>query len=218
MDHGADHCRHRQPTGLEPSSSRKPEHRTEIISETAKLEPWQWPEEHWRGLVNHVRAGRSFRPKAWKDGARCAVVISNQCDASIDNDLAPIFRAVSDLAVKFAAGKELFAEGNVIVHFASKHLSHRLSQGFGRAPSINTLCSFVPNRDAGAGKIANNNRIVRAIQRAARTRSKCPCEKTAVAPPDPGVGVTFVGSALEGEPGVTFLDSGERLSGFEHSF
>ena len=39
------------------------------MSEMAKLEPWQWPESHWRGLVNHVRAGRSFRPKAvYRDG------------------------------------------------------------------------------------------------------------------------------------------------------
>src|SRR5258705_556940 len=50
------------------------------MSETAKLEPWQGPEEHWRGLVNHVRAGRSFRPKAWKDGARCAVALSFDSD------------------------------------------------------------------------------------------------------------------------------------------
>ena len=45
-----------------------------------KLEPWQWPEEHWRGLVNHVRAGRTLRPKAWKDGARCAFAISFDSD------------------------------------------------------------------------------------------------------------------------------------------
>jgi peptidoglycan/xylan/chitin deacetylase (PgdA/CDA1 family) len=44
------------------------------------LEPWQWPEEHWRGLVNHVRAGRSLRPAAWKDGARCALALSFDSD------------------------------------------------------------------------------------------------------------------------------------------
>ena len=32
--------------------------------------PWQWPEETWRGIVGKVRAGRSLKPKAWKDGAR----------------------------------------------------------------------------------------------------------------------------------------------------
>ena len=28
----------------------------------ANLEPWQWPEEQWRKLVNRVRAGRRLRP------------------------------------------------------------------------------------------------------------------------------------------------------------
>jgi peptidoglycan/xylan/chitin deacetylase (PgdA/CDA1 family) len=44
------------------------------------LEPWQWPEEQWRRIVGHVRAGRSLRPKAWKDGARCAVALSFDSD------------------------------------------------------------------------------------------------------------------------------------------
>lgn len=44
------------------------------------LEPWQWPEEHWRKLINQVRAGRSYRPKAWPDGARCAVALSFDSD------------------------------------------------------------------------------------------------------------------------------------------
>jgi peptidoglycan/xylan/chitin deacetylase (PgdA/CDA1 family) len=48
--------------------------------ETQRLEPWQWPEAHWRKLVEHVRAGRSYRPKAWKDGARCAVALSFDSD------------------------------------------------------------------------------------------------------------------------------------------
>ena len=42
----------------------------------AVLEPWQWPEEHWRKLVNHVRAGRKLRPNEWPEGARCAVARS----------------------------------------------------------------------------------------------------------------------------------------------
>jgi peptidoglycan/xylan/chitin deacetylase (PgdA/CDA1 family) len=45
-----------------------------------KLEPWQWPEPHWRGLVERVRAGRSLRPAQWKDGARCAVALSFDSD------------------------------------------------------------------------------------------------------------------------------------------
>lgn len=43
-------------------------------------EPWQWPEAHWRQLVNQVRAGRSYRPSAWKDGARCAIALSFDSD------------------------------------------------------------------------------------------------------------------------------------------
>ena len=43
-------------------------------------EPWQWSEEHWRTLVAQVRAGRCYLPKAWKDGARCAVALSFDSD------------------------------------------------------------------------------------------------------------------------------------------
>src|SRR5260370_39814299 len=46
----------------------------------AQLEPWQWSEAHWRKLVGQVRAGRSYRPKAWKGGARCAVALSFDSD------------------------------------------------------------------------------------------------------------------------------------------
>ena len=44
------------------------------------LEPWQWPEEHWRRLVSRVRAGRSLRPKHWKGGAKCVVALSFNSD------------------------------------------------------------------------------------------------------------------------------------------
>jgi peptidoglycan/xylan/chitin deacetylase (PgdA/CDA1 family) len=47
---------------------------------TKPLEPWQWPEPHWRKLVDQVRAGRPLRPKAWKGGARCAVALSFDSD------------------------------------------------------------------------------------------------------------------------------------------
>src|SRR5882672_3378202 len=50
------------------------------MNEQKPLEPWQWPEEHWRKLVNHVRAGRPLRPKSWRDGARCAVALSFDSD------------------------------------------------------------------------------------------------------------------------------------------
>ena len=34
--------------------------------------PWQWQEQRWRAIVEKVRAGRSLKPKVWKDGAACA--------------------------------------------------------------------------------------------------------------------------------------------------
>ena len=50
-----------------------------MSGEKAK-EPWQWDEAHWRGIVDHVRAGRPLKPKAWKDGARCAIALSFDSD------------------------------------------------------------------------------------------------------------------------------------------
>ncbi|MBP2558485.1 peptidoglycan/xylan/chitin deacetylase (PgdA/CDA1 family) [Neorhizobium galegae] len=44
------------------------------------MEPWEWDEATWRGKVNKVRAGRSLKPKAWKNGARCAVALSFDSD------------------------------------------------------------------------------------------------------------------------------------------
>ena len=43
-------------------------------------QPWQWPDEHWRGLVNQVRAGRALRPASWPGNARCAVALSFDSD------------------------------------------------------------------------------------------------------------------------------------------
>ena len=43
-------------------------------------EPWQWDEARWRGLVDRVRAGDSYRPRCWKGGARSAVAISFDSD------------------------------------------------------------------------------------------------------------------------------------------
>ena len=50
------------------------------MNEQATLQPWQWEEAHWRKLVGHVRAGRSYRPKSWKNGARCALALSFDSD------------------------------------------------------------------------------------------------------------------------------------------
>ena len=46
----------------------------------AEANPWTWPEETWRGIVQHVRAGRSLKPKRWKDGATFAVALSFDSD------------------------------------------------------------------------------------------------------------------------------------------
>lgn len=47
---------------------------------TAALEPWQWDEPHWRGLVDQVRAGKRLAPSRWKNEARCAVALSFDSD------------------------------------------------------------------------------------------------------------------------------------------
>jgi peptidoglycan-N-acetylglucosamine deacetylase len=47
---------------------------------TTQQQPWQWPEDVWRNKIAHVRAGRSLKPKTWKDGARCAVALSFDSD------------------------------------------------------------------------------------------------------------------------------------------
>ena len=44
------------------------------------VEPWKWPEQQWRAIVNHVRAGRTLRPAKWPGGARCAVALSFDSD------------------------------------------------------------------------------------------------------------------------------------------
>jgi peptidoglycan-N-acetylglucosamine deacetylase len=46
----------------------------------AKFEPWQWPEAQWRGIVDHVRAGKTLRPAQWPNGARCAIALSFDSD------------------------------------------------------------------------------------------------------------------------------------------
>ena len=44
------------------------------------MEPWEWDEATWRGKVDKVRAGRSLKPKTWKNGAGCAVALSFDSD------------------------------------------------------------------------------------------------------------------------------------------
>lgn len=49
-------------------------------SNSPALEPWQWPDQQWRAIVDKVRAGRSLKPKSWKNGSKCAVAISFDSD------------------------------------------------------------------------------------------------------------------------------------------
>lgn len=44
------------------------------------MQPWQWPDSHWQGLVDRVRAGRRLRPTKWKNGARLAVALAFDSD------------------------------------------------------------------------------------------------------------------------------------------
>lgn len=48
---------------------------------TTETDPaWRWEEARWRRAVDKVRAGRSLKPAAWKDGARVAVALSFDSD------------------------------------------------------------------------------------------------------------------------------------------
>src|SRR5262249_41900644 len=51
-----------------------------MTNDAVAAEPWKWPEQQWRAVVNHVRAGRTLRPPEWPGGARCAVALSFDSD------------------------------------------------------------------------------------------------------------------------------------------
>jgi peptidoglycan/xylan/chitin deacetylase (PgdA/CDA1 family) len=51
-----------------------------VLQQPEDVEPWQWPEAHWRTIVARARAGRSLRPTHWPNGARCAVSLSFDAD------------------------------------------------------------------------------------------------------------------------------------------
>jgi len=50
------------------------------MTDSNSQQAWEWPESHWRGLVDQARAGRAYRPAQWSEGKRCAVAISFDCD------------------------------------------------------------------------------------------------------------------------------------------
>jgi peptidoglycan/xylan/chitin deacetylase (PgdA/CDA1 family) len=67
------------------------------MTQETPLEPWQWPDAHWRGLVDKVRAGRPYRPTTWKDGARAAFALSFDSDHET-NELRDGGRSIGRLA------------------------------------------------------------------------------------------------------------------------
>jgi peptidoglycan/xylan/chitin deacetylase (PgdA/CDA1 family) len=67
------------------------------MTDETPLEPWQWPDAQWRGLVDRVRAGRPYRPTAWKDGARAAFALSFDSDHET-NELRDGGRSIGRLA------------------------------------------------------------------------------------------------------------------------
>ena len=50
------------------------------LSEIDPEQPWEWSEDKWRSITDKVRAGRSLKPKVWKNNARVAVALSFDSD------------------------------------------------------------------------------------------------------------------------------------------
>ncbi|GAA4136598.1 polysaccharide deacetylase family protein [Leifsonia shinshuensis] len=78
------------------------------------MEPWQWPEEQWRGHVEHVRAGRELAaPGAsrWPDQADVAVLLSFDSDhetlALRDGETSPGRMAQGEFGARVAVPRVL---------------------------------------------------------------------------------------------------------------
>src|SRR5437868_14712407 len=50
------------------------------MKDDRSLQPWQWKDEQWGRIVDHVRGGRPLRPQRWQGGARCAIALSFDSD------------------------------------------------------------------------------------------------------------------------------------------
>lgn len=46
----------------------------------SEQQPWQWPDETWQQKVNHVRAGRTLKPRRWPGDAPFAIALSFDSD------------------------------------------------------------------------------------------------------------------------------------------
>jgi len=49
-----------------------------MTNDAAAVEPWKLPEQQWRTLVNHVRAGRTLRPRS----GRAALATPSPCPST----------------------------------------------------------------------------------------------------------------------------------------
>ncbi|MBH67303.1 MAG: polysaccharide deacetylase [Rhodospirillaceae bacterium] len=50
------------------------------LSSGNSVEPWNWEDARWSTIVNRVRAGKSLKPKRWKNNASVAVALSFDSD------------------------------------------------------------------------------------------------------------------------------------------
>ena len=50
------------------------------MSQKTDKQPWQWTDDEWKAIINRVRGGKTYKPKQWKNGARCAVALSFDSD------------------------------------------------------------------------------------------------------------------------------------------
>src|SRR6202045_5174505 len=107
-------------------------------------------------LFGDVRVESEHRP-------RRAVVVSNKGRGRIDNPFSSIFGAVLDLPMEFPGRNQLFEQRPAVVSRGENQLFQPPPDRFIRAPAVETLSTPVPNRDEVTGEIADNNRVLCAL-------------------------------------------------------
>lgn len=84
-----------------------------LWAESANQEenPWDWPLEKVKALVNEVRAGKDLTPKSWPGGAKVAVALSFDFDAETnalrDKNISPGLFAQGEYAARVAVPRIL---------------------------------------------------------------------------------------------------------------
>src|SRR5438105_4522442 len=86
--------------------------------------------------------GADAKHRAWR-----AIVVSNEGNARVHDYLTSIFRAMFDLAMKFAGRNELCEQLFALVGDSKNQFPQWPSDRFNRAPAIDPLGAAVPNRD-----------------------------------------------------------------------